>query len=196
MSKDYDYPCGQIINLKDFGFKYSINNDKIDSGSPIVLLENQRVIGIYDNKYNDNKFGIFFGEIIKELKKDEEKKINLIKEVEEEDLKEDQKEESVLKIKQNNENSQLNPSQKNDLDNLISIKYLINNKKNIKIFGANFIENNKNLCKIIINNEEKELCEYIDIQNIINLENPNVLEIKLKPFKPFQNISYMFSGCK
>ena len=203
-SNRYDYLNGQINNIKDFGFEYTINTDNIYPGSPILLLENQKVIGIYDNNYNDKKFGIFIGEIIKELKKEEGKKINVIKENEEEEeskeekskkKEKEEKEEKILKKIISNDNSQSNNTQKN-LENIISIKYLIDNEKNIKIFGTNFIENNKNIWKIIINNEEKELCEYIDIQNIINSENLNILELKLKQIKPVQNISYMFSGCK
>ena len=36
----------------------------------------------------------------------------------------------------------------------INIIYDINGKKNIRIFGSNFVKNNKNICKIIINNQE------------------------------------------
>ena len=36
----------------------------------------------------------------------------------------------------------------------INIIYEINRKKNIRIFGSNFVKNNKNICKMIIDNKE------------------------------------------
>ena len=60
-----------------------------------------------------------------------------------------------------------------------------------KIFGEKFVETNKNICKIIINEEEIELTSYLD-----NLEFKNgVKEIKLKGINNINDISYMFSGC-
>ena len=57
--------------------------------------------------------------------------------------------------------------------------------KRIKLFGREFIENNINNCKIII---EQEFKEYIDI-------NDEKLEIKIKEIKTITNMSYMFDGC-
>ena len=39
-------------------------------------------------------------------------------------------------------------------------------KKKIRIFGDNFVENNKNNCKILFNNKEYELMTHFDIHNI------------------------------
>ena len=36
----------------------------------------------------------------------------------------------------------------------IEIIYDINGERNIRIFGSNFVENNKDICKIIIDNKE------------------------------------------
>ena len=36
----------------------------------------------------------------------------------------------------------------------INIIYDIKRKNNIKIFGSKFVENNKNICKMIIDNKE------------------------------------------
>ena len=47
----------------------------------------------------------------------------------------------------------------------MKIKYkLIENKKiqNIRVFGNTFVHNNKNKCKIIVNNHQEELKEFID----------------------------------
>ena len=44
-------------------------------------------------------------------------------------------------------------------DNLLTIKYKIENSKEIKIFGKLFVKNNKNNCSIIIEDKEYNLCE-------------------------------------
>ena len=47
-------------------------------------------------------------------------------------------------------------------------------KYEIKLFGEKFIENNKNNCKIIIENKEQDLIKYIEIN-----KNETILKIKL-----------------
>ena len=68
---------------------------------------------------------------------------------------------------------------KNDTMNIndeITIIYKINDESNIKIFDETFVNNNKNNCKIIYENQEYELTEQFNVENIKN----NKLEIKLK----------------
>ena len=53
----------------------------------------------------------------------------------------------------------------------INITYNIKrgeNEENINIFGLNFVENNKNICKIIIDNQEYEITEKYNIKNFNN----------------------------
>ena len=64
-------------------------------------------------------------------------------------------------------------------------------KYEIKLFGENFIKNNKNNCKIIIENKEQDIIGYL----IVN-KNEGILKIKLKEIKTITNMSYMFYGCK
>ena len=75
----------------------------------------------------------------------------------------------------------------------INIIYDINKEKEdeINIFGHKFVENNKNKCKIIIDNKEYEI---IDKYNIKSYNN-NKLNIKLKGIHNITNMSYMFSRC-
>ena len=49
----------------------------------------------------------------------------------------------------------------------INIIYNINkeNKEDINIFGYEFVENNKNICKMIIDNKEYEITEKYNIKN-------------------------------
>jgi hypothetical protein len=57
----------------------------------------------------------------------------------------------------------------------------------IKILGKKFVENNKDKCKIIYNDKEKELKEYYEEFN-----NMNVIKFKLKFIKKIIDMSYMF----
>jgi len=74
---------------------------------------------------------------------------------------------------------------------IISIIYNINeDRKNedINIFGSEFVKNNKNICKMIINNKEYKITEHYNIKNYIN----NELKIKLKGINNVINMSNMF----
>ena len=71
--------------------------------------------------------------------------------------------------------------------------YGCKNLKKIKIFGFEFVEKNKNKCKIIYNNITKEITEYINInENDIKKQN---IEIKLIDIQNVTNMSYMFYDC-
>ena len=67
----------------------------------------------------------------------------------------------------------------------------IKNKKSIRIFGEEFVKNNKDKCKIIINGKEIELCSYINI-NINKINNNKIYEIKLNGINSITNMSRMF----
>ena len=49
---------------------------------------------------------------------------------------------------------------------------------------------------VIINNRERDLCEYLEYLDIENkITNENKLEIQLKEEKPIIDMSHMFAGC-
>ena len=77
----------------------------------------------------------------------------------------------------------------------MKIEYKINeNKKSekIKLFGEKFVENNKNISKIIIDETERNMESYIDYDN----KNHNKkLTIKLIIINKVINLSYMFYNC-
>ena len=58
----------------------------------------------------------------------------------------------------------------------INIIYDINGKNDINIFGSHFVNNNKEICKMVINNNEYKISENFNIKS----NNNNKLEIKLK----------------
>ena len=161
---------GKILKLVKCGFEYSINYNDNFLGNPIISVEEGKIIGISNN----NNSGIFIGEILKEIEKNKEEKenINFIEEV------------------------KLNVSNNNNLDNEIIMKYTIDNDKKIKLLGNRFIENNRKNCKLKICGEEKEICEYIEAQNIIDKVNENTFLIRLKIINKLKNISHMFADCK
>ena len=74
----------------------------------------------------------------------------------------------------------------------INIIYDINGKNNINILGRKFIDNNKNICKMIIDNKEYEITEQYNVK----VNNNNKLKIKLKGIDNVTNMSYMFYWCK
>ena len=76
----------------------------------------------------------------------------------------------------------------------ITIKYKIDrNKKKLIIFGNEFVKNNKDNCKLLINNNLTDLTSFLDL-NSYNIEN-DFLEIKLRIFDDLKDLSHMFFGC-
>ena len=73
----------------------------------------------------------------------------------------------------------------------INIIYEINGKNDIRIFGLNFVENNKNICKMIIDNKKYEITEEYNVKS----NNNNKLSIKLIGINNIIDMSYMFYGC-
>ena len=66
--------------------------------------------------------------------------------------------------------------------------------KNIRIFGEEFVNNNKRKCKIIYKTKEYELNEYFnDIDN--NYNGKDEIEIILRIKDIINNVSYMFYEC-
>lgn len=81
--------------------------------------------------------------------------------------------------------------------NIMTIKYSASDdvpKGEIRLFGKEFVRNNKENCIIFVDNEKKELCEFFTYtQDEID---DNLLEVKLLETKPIQDMSYMFANCE
>ena len=75
-------------------------------------------------------------------------------------------------------------------NNEINIIYKIDDKK-VKIFGSEFVKNNKKNCEIIYEDKEYELNEYFNIPNNIKDE----LKIKLRGINDIINMSCIFYEC-
>ena len=74
----------------------------------------------------------------------------------------------------------------------INIVYAINDEKDINIFGAEFVKNNKDKCKMIIDNKEYEIVEECNVENYNN----NLLKIKLKGMILFQELDLPIFSCQ
>ena len=76
------------------------------------------------------------------------------------------------------------------IDNYIIIKYK-NEQEKVKIFGKEFVENNKNILKIEYNDKEYDLIEFFHINDM----NKSFIDIKLKNINNASDLSYIFRGC-
>ena len=81
---------------------------------------------------------------------------------------------------------------KGDISEINIIYINKRNEANINIFGSNFVKNNKNKCKMVIDNKEYELAEEYNVKN----NNNNKLNIKLKGINNITDMSYMFKECE
>ena len=75
----------------------------------------------------------------------------------------------------------------------LTINYTIGKSQTIKLFGSEFVKNNKSLCSMIINGKECDLKSKIALKEI-EMEKES-LEVILRGITNLTNISYMFSGC-
>ena len=73
----------------------------------------------------------------------------------------------------------------------INIIYNINEENNINIFGSEFVKNNKNICKMLIDNKKYEILEKYNVKS----NNNNKLKIKLRVINNITNMSSMFYNC-
>ena len=80
----------------------------------------------------------------------------------------------------------------NMINNEINIIYNINKEdEEIKLFDEDFVKNNKNICKLIIDGKESDLIEEYNINNY----KKDKLKIKLIGIENVTNMSYMFYNC-
>ena len=79
-------------------------------------------------------------------------------------------------------------NEKNEVNIIYKIK---DNDRSLRIFGSEFVKNNKYNCQIIYEDKEYELNEYFDIPNNIKDE----LKIKLRGIDDITNMSCIFYEC-
>ena len=181
------YSNGIIKNIceNNYIIQHLCSSNYGSSGGPLINSINFKVIGVHrgaaklrENNYN---YGTFLKEPIKQFKEQINRNQihNII--IENEDIKDNE----TIKSKKIF----------NKYTDEIKIQYKISNCKylNIRIFGDEFVKNNKDKCKIKINGKEIELCSHIDI-NIKQIDSNKVYEIKLNGINNITNMSCMFKG--
>ena len=89
-----------------------------------------------------------------------------------------------------NKNVNINIPDMDLINDEVTIEYDIKNSKEIRLFGDNFVKNNKNKCKIIYNGKEYNLTEYFEINNPKII----ILEIKLIGINNIEDTRCMFCG--
>ena len=100
----------------------------------------------------------------------------------------------IKKVNNDNKNKfekLMNIYNKMNYKNEINIIYNINNKEKIKIFGKDFVKQNRYLCKIIYDNKTYELGEVLEIQN----KNESKLNITLQNINNIFSFEEMFYEC-
>ena len=81
-----------------------------------------------------------------------------------------------------------------EIPNEINIIYKIEfDADGIKIFGSDFVKNNKKKCYLEIGNKKVDLCSFLELTE--KQKNKEQIEVKLIGIKNITDISSMFQGC-
>ena len=175
-------------------FAHKASTKEGSAGSPIFLKDSIQVIGIHKGGVSDENYGEFIGPIFNYFQNFTVKKEPWNKYI----MYKNEIKDNTNIIKNNKKEGNININIPNNIPinqlNQMTIIYnIVENKNSIKIFGYDFVENNKNKCYLIINGKQRELCVYLNM-NEIKIEN-NQLKIKIKENKHITNMSCMFSDC-
>ena len=188
----------EIINtlnefIKEINLYYEINKNILENyeikNRNYQVLKNINEINdnneIFERLKNINKTTDIADKIkeIIDLHIDIKKDINS---VDNKENKEENKEE-----KENKENNIVSFKTIEGKYNQMTMIYNVKNLKKIRIYGNKFVKNNKSNCYLVIGEEKKELCEYLELNN----NEKDTLEIKLIEIKPITNMSYLFYEC-
>ena len=81
-----------------------------------------------------------------------------------------------------------------EIPNEINIIYKIEyDEDEIKIFGSDFVKNNKNKCYLEIDNKKVDLCSFLELTE--KQKNKEQISVKLIGIKNITDMSSMFQGC-
>ena len=166
---------------REYDFIHYCSTEQGSSGSPILNLSNNKIIGIHKQARIGGQYniGVFLDDIIADY---------IFKYI-------NRKNQITDSFQPKELSKTFSNKRKNTLDsiNSIKIKYKINKLKQIRLFGDRFVETNKGNCKVIIDKNEKQIFSWLDIdKNDINRE---FIEITLKGIKNVTNMSHIFNGC-
>ena len=161
---------GLSLEIKDNAIYHLCYTEEGSSGSPLLSLNNFKVIGIHYGKMNfDYNKGTFIKKPLLEFLNN-----------------------YSVKPKNTNINNKYNLNKINEVH--LNYKIEKEKEKTIKIFGDDFVNNNKENCFLIIDNNQLEICSKIEIKD--DLKNKDILEIILIEIKTINNMSHMFDECQ
>ena len=196
--EELKYSLGVIKDIKSNNIYHFCHSENGSSGGPLINLNNFKVIGIHkgSNTNNQNIGTLLKVPIVKFINNNYSDNIN---------------EKNIITniIVNNRANMNLindeiiieyNISFMSKLIVPFSLSFLLLDvaapsisPNKIKIFGDNFVKNNKNVCKLFINEEEYELCSYLDKKEIKS--NGDTFKIILKGINNSKDLSGMFEDC-
>ena len=169
---DLEYAYGNIIAVDKYEFSHSANTKFGSSGSPILLRNTLKVIGIHTKgvKLQNENYGYCLGPIYNYFKYFSRNKIEL-------NIKIYNRHTDINKEIAIGNLPPLGDTKINKKTNEMTLFYEIKGNS-VQIFGQKFVENNIDNCYILINGEEKrELCSILK-RNEVNLEK-NIFKIIL-----------------
>ena len=185
---DLEYAYGNIIAVDKYEFSHSANTKFGSSGSPILLRNTLKVIGIHTKgvKLQNENYGYCLGPIYNYFKYFSRNKIEL-------NIKLYNRHTDINKEIAIGNLPPLGDTKINKKTNEMTLFYEIKGNS-VQIFGQKFVENNIDNCYILINGEEKrELCSILK-RNEVKLEK-NIFKIILIEKKGIYNMSSLFCNC-
>ena len=177
---------GIIKSLESKNFLIQYNYDKSPNllYGPIFDSKSYKIIAIHAgiSETEDFKLGFLIKIPIEIFKEHLEKKKLHLEELKAEKLRNELIEKEV--------------KEKNKLyKEEITIQYLVTREGKLRLFYSVFINNNKDKCLMVYNEELSFLKEYIEIDFNTILKDSSILEIKLRGIENITDLSYMFYEC-
>ena len=168
---------GKILNINDNTFQHDAFTEEGSSGSPIILVENLKIIGIHCGKniIKNLNCGVF----IEKINDINAQRVNVIFD----------KDKEKLNIYSDFDSA---PPLKEGIQ-IINLRYKYSNSKILRIFGDIFALNNKHNCKILVGDKEYNLKGKMALNKMEKIGDE--YEIKLIIKKGLNNLSHMFYQC-
>ena len=200
-----DYSIGTIKHIIDrYKIEHNCQSNLGSLGNPIINLNNNRVIGIHLGEIKSKNYN--FGKLLKDpIIKFNEKSNQYLNEnnIENNDNNLNDEKDEITLIYKNEILKDKSWDDNKESDNFTNfvVDFQVNFfKANLslnKIFGEKFVENNKTICKLIIQEKEYDICAVLPdrIKEIIKNDS-DLIEIKLKGINKVTNMSYIFQGCQ
>ena len=183
---DSEFSIGKIkgISIDSDTIKHTCSTEPGSSGGPILDISTNKIVGIHKGSKLNLNVGTFIIHPIEEFYNENKNKIinyNFL-------IKEDIIDEIIIRYSRKGGN--VRDYVYNYTHKIEGIEESISEDK---LFGENFVKNNKYLCKIIIGSEEYQLNSYLKDQT--NEVKKDKFQIKLKGISKVKDFSFMFCGC-